>query len=1097
VIRFIPRKFKNIESNDIVNFEEIVESSNISVILGEPASGKTYQLKEYAKKEFYYFIELINIEDEDKMEENISLILLDSIDEALTDYKNPKKLQNKLTKFIKNNTDKKFIITCRYLEWKEYFEKELKELDNELKIYEIIALSKKEIDSLLKEEDRKDFWKFIDDNHLESLLKNIMIIFHLVENFRSYDNNSNYVNIYESIVKEYITKIGEDREEEDTNRSLEDLVLIASSLATYMMLNRLSSISSSNLKKVASECYKIDDKPIIADDLTAILKTALFEKRGDDFSFFHKSIQEYLTAYFIDYKKLDSKTIKKIFAHKLRFYEEFEEIIIYLTNIQPHLFDNFVDFDPFIFRRHSSLTKEQQEKLFLAIIDKLKNEKWMIWGKGYFFKNSSLVKFDRLDNLEELVKKYIIIDKINYTLYTYFIELLEHNYSNKLENMIFEIFQNIKEDKKFLEYLNDYFIPNLNYNKRLLKFIIENDLITKEIGMLKNEMFFILYEAIDFKNLIPILNNLGINASIYYPNILQKLSSTDLVILFNDLKKKDIQLNDNYVVYLLLNIFNNYEKISKQISIKEIDDFIYRNLKTIQFTYAQGTLKEYKNVNLKNLLINNGKTTLSFQSLQFIMGIENLIREDREPLAKSKNNKLKEESFIVKDIELKLQQWMENQELNFSDEFYIIIRDKIKNIDLKDLSDFIEKLKLIYSEKYQILKDDIKEVVLYFIALDKDNYQYLKGFWIENIEENHYYLRYMIQADTNKTINDFRRLIIKENRKILVYKEDKEFDIFTIEFEYRNKIKYLLSNMGYIRIPKRQHNFVAKLNNVSEENLRFLIVSYYKCFNEYQHQSKGYRLDEYAVMSNTISKLWEHLESTVKYIILLEELSLNTIKRLSIQSRYSLEKVYNLQLKNREYPNSYYKDILDNGLLPISSPLDLFEVVKEIWDKDIRTWIESEGAYKFVSELAKKEKNTNAEDFIQKSIEAKIESGFYKRGYKEKTFIIKREEQLIDDKRLDFTISYPPFGSIVIELKLAHNAEVKFKQNNEAMKKAEEYIPKLKQYIKGSKSNFALFVIFNVEEDTNQKSFNEQIDKLKELYKEHNDIDIIGLNCVK
>ena len=45
---FIPRKFKNIESNDIVDFDTLVQNNSISVILGEPASGKTYQLKEYS-----------------------------------------------------------------------------------------------------------------------------------------------------------------------------------------------------------------------------------------------------------------------------------------------------------------------------------------------------------------------------------------------------------------------------------------------------------------------------------------------------------------------------------------------------------------------------------------------------------------------------------------------------------------------------------------------------------------------------------------------------------------------------------------------------------------------------------------------------------------------------------------------------------------------------------------------------------------------------------------------------------------------------------------------------------------------------------------
>jgi hypothetical protein len=478
---FIPRKFKNIETNEIVDFEAVVKSSDISVILGEPASGKTYQLKEYEKNsDSNYFIELINIEDEDEVEvEDIYCILLDSIDEALTDYKSPKKLQSKLSKFIKKakkvNPNIKFVITCRYLEWKKYFEKKLKELNKSLNVYEIVALSNKEINNLLKEEDREDFWNFINSNHLESLLKNIMIIFHLVQKFRDYNNNSNYVDIYEKIVKEYITKIGEYREEDDTDRDLNELVLIASSLATYMMLNSISSISSS--KKTASECYQIDGKSIVADDLTAVLKTALFEKKGEEFNFFHKSIQEYLTAYFINYKKLNTKIIKKIFVHDLRFYEEFEEVIIYLTNIQPTLFDDFVDFDPFIFRRHPSLNKEQQEKLLLSIIDKLQNSESYAWDRVNFFYGTSLIKFDKID-VYSLIKDKHIEKNPSDILLQYTMRVFAENYSKKFEKCVFKYFDNIKDDKikcrNFIQYSYNY---NYEYNTKLFNFMKQNTLL--------------------------------------------------------------------------------------------------------------------------------------------------------------------------------------------------------------------------------------------------------------------------------------------------------------------------------------------------------------------------------------------------------------------------------------------------------------------------------------------------------------------------------------------------------------------------------------------------------------------------------------------
>ena len=52
VIYFIPRKFLNQESFEIVNFERLTglyNKSIIDIVLGEPASGKTSQLKEFTK----------------------------------------------------------------------------------------------------------------------------------------------------------------------------------------------------------------------------------------------------------------------------------------------------------------------------------------------------------------------------------------------------------------------------------------------------------------------------------------------------------------------------------------------------------------------------------------------------------------------------------------------------------------------------------------------------------------------------------------------------------------------------------------------------------------------------------------------------------------------------------------------------------------------------------------------------------------------------------------------------------------------------------------------------------------------------------------
>jgi RNase H-fold protein (predicted Holliday junction resolvase) len=172
-----------------------------------------------------------------------------------------------------------------------------------------------------------------------------------------------------------------------------------------------------------------------------------------------------------------------------------------------------------------------------------------------------------------------------------------------------------------------------------------------------------------------------------------------------------------------------------------------------------------------------------------------------------------------------------------------------------------------------------------------------------------------------------------------------------------------------------------------------------------------------------------------------------------------------------------------------TSTKDLFELVGDIFDTDIRNWVKQEGFYKHINELAKKEKNIEAEKHIQTTIKSEIEKNLYKRKYEENDFIVKREEELLNAKKLDFTIFYSHIGSIVIELKLSHNSEAM-----PTRKEAQEYINKLNQYVQGSQSDFGLFVIFNTQQSKEQ--FEELIKELKELYAKEQHIQVIGLNCM-
>jgi len=514
---FIPRQYKNTKTNEKIIFDKLAKlhtemilnadgieeewQSNIAIILGEPASGKTYQLKEYAdKNQHTHFVPLIALKENDSISEDIQVVLIDSIDEALT-KNNQKTLARELKEYIlcckESNSKVRFVISCRFLEWSEYFKNELKTLDERLREYEILPLSKEDIDNLLtkKSIDSSDFWNFIDNNFLDSLFNNILITIYLIDNFRDYQNREvTYIDIYDDLSKRYLSEQGEDRENNLQGLGLEKLLLIASSLSTYLLLNRKEDIDLSNLNLIASELYKIDGKNIVASDLEIVLNSNLYKKVDNKFTIFHKSIQEYLMAYFIAQKNLNMDTLKKLFTSSLRTYEEFEEVVVYLTNLKPELFDKFVEFDPFIFKRHPSLTHEQQEKLLLSILNKYKVDFSQMWGRWESFESTTLVKFEKLDNLIELLEEHATLKEHGY----YLMKLLENNYSDEIKEYMFTLFQNNISDKKLLkEVIRGNFIDNYDFNVSLYEFLKTNNLLETNHRMVflsfEGELFYSLY----------------------------------------------------------------------------------------------------------------------------------------------------------------------------------------------------------------------------------------------------------------------------------------------------------------------------------------------------------------------------------------------------------------------------------------------------------------------------------------------------------------------------------------------------------------------------------------------------------------------------
>lgn len=208
---------------------------------------------------------------------------------------------------------------------------------------------------------------------------------------------------------------------------------------------------------------------------------------------------------------------------------------------------------------------------------------------------------------------------------------------------------------------------------------------------------------------------------------------------------------------------------------------------------------------------------------------------------------------------------------------------------------------------------------------------------------------------------------------------------------------------------------------------------------------------------------------------------------------YKFDEVKNSYLEAIAKPSNMaealrkYKEFKDKAYMPIASSSHLLEVIKSVIEKDLKRWVEDEGAYKHIELLAKKEKQQNNEEFISKSLQSQIELALFKNGFRATDFRLRREEQLMDDKRIDYTISYGFIGQILLELKLDSNSEAK------KGKGAQEYVAKLQKYIQGSHSDYGIFLIFNIR--SSKEDFEKQLQNLHELYIDESNINVMGLNC--
>jgi len=178
-----------------------------------------------------------------------------------------------------------------------------------------------------------------------------------------------------------------------------------------------------------------------------------------------------------------------------------------------------------------------------------------------------------------------------------------------------------------------------------------------------------------------------------------------------------------------------------------------------------------------------------------------------------------------------------------------------------------------------------------------------------------------------------------------------------------------------------------------------------------------------------------------------------------------------------------YNSVKSKQYLEIVSESDLRDKIKEIINKDIRSWIKVNGAKDLLYDSRKEPIN---EIKIQKIVYVPLVAELEKVGV-----TVIREPQKLDNERVDLYISYgfSPHAVIVIEIKKSNHPDLGPKKD---LSKTVSYC-KFERYIQGFSAGYGIFLVFNINKDT--PAWNSLIKNIEKYYTKIDEVEVIGIDA--
>ena len=406
-------------------------------------------------------------------------------------------------------------------------------------------------------------------------------------------------------------------------------------------------------------------------------------------------------------------------------------------------------------------------------------------------------------------------------------------------------------------------------------------------------------------------------------------------------------------------------------------------------------------------------------------------------------------------------------------------------------------------------KNDFKEATDYLTAIvidekldSRHRIHALEVLFSWNVREQKYFINLFNKYSKRKKWSENYLVAVTINNMLLKARNEEALDwriaeVLKMKYEIRRSYSGIrgVGKMEDFGLPLRyvlDINYKGKFLDLLEESFKCLkskkdyyryveneiwkpTIEYFKNLKNHKNRLKDF-LEELTVLT----KKFDHISDVRSFFYYIREL-----------------KKYYMTFLGKPIPISSsirkYQQIKSIQYLDIVYPDELYKLIQEVINLDLRQWV-NQGYYGFIGDLKNsKNKKVERERIIQKTIVTQLENFLLKRGLRNSDIMpmspnFYREIEKLDGDKVDLVISYGAIGSVMVEIKRASNSDLT--PRNREKYKSEKFLP----YMNEVNCDFGIFLIFR--DNKKPKDFPYQLNKIREVYKDHRNIIVIGLDCL-